>query len=62
VGDDVTWWKDRDKWMPGYGDDPVPQHDGEDEERIADEDIGDTADDSSDEFDDSEPPARGPDQ
>ena len=60
MADDVTWWKDRDEWMPG--DDPPPRGNSEEEHRIADEDIGDVADDHSDEFDDSQLPERGADE
>jgi hypothetical protein len=62
MGNDVTWWKDRDEWMPGSDDDPPPRLDSEDEHNVSDEDIGDVAHDNSDDTDDSGLPNRGPDE
>ena len=58
MGNDVRWWKDRDEWMPGPLDDPTPHHDADEEQQIADADIGDRANDSSADLDDSELPRR----
>lgn len=56
----AKWWKDRDKWMPVPVPNPPRHHDtDESEPDLPGEDIGDVADDDSDEFDDVEPPDRG---
>ena len=62
MGNDVTWWKDRDSWMPGVGSDPPPRTDTEEQERVPHEDIGEVADDDSDQLEDSSLPDRGPDR
>ena len=57
----VKWWKDRDKWIPGEPDNNPPRHndDSEEEQDLPGEDLGDVADDDSDNFDDVELPDRG---
>ena len=60
VGNDVTWWKDRDEWMPGS--DPPPRLNSEEEQDYPVEDAGDVSNDDSDEFDDSDLPEREPDR
>ena len=62
MGNDVTWWKDRDSWMPGSDFDPPPRLDSNEEEQMSHEDIGDVADDSSDDNDLIQLPDRGPDR
>lgn len=55
----VTWWKDRDKWLPGPDPDQPPKRfDHEDQPELPLEDAGDVADDNSDEFDDVTPSDR----
>lgn len=61
MGNDVTWWRDRDEWMPGIGHDPPPRAKHDEEEHTSHEDIGDVADDNPEEVDDSNLPDRGPD-
>ena len=61
MGNDITWWKDRDKWMPGVGNQPAPHRETDDDADLPHEDIGDVANDDSDELDDVELPDRGAD-
>ena len=60
VSNEITWWKDRDTWLPG-GDAPPPHHDGTEQQEMPTEDAGDVADDDSDDLDDLAVPSRGPD-
>jgi hypothetical protein len=60
MGNDVTWWKDRDQWMPGPDHEPT-RVDSDPAEQDGDEDVREVANDASDEFDVSELPDRGPD-
>lgn len=59
----AKWWKDRDNWVPEHliKIPPGHTHETEEERQSPTEDIGEVADDDSDEFDDVEPPDRGPD-
>ena len=59
MGNDVTWWKDRDEWMPDLGNESPPRLDSEEEQDFSVEDAGDVANDDSDEFDDSNLADRG---
>jgi hypothetical protein len=63
MGNDVHWWKDRDEWMPPFGNDTPPRLDSDDQSSELEtpvEDVGKVANDES--FgEDPELPDRGPD-
>ena len=59
--DAATWWKDRDKWLPGVGHEPPAPGQSDEDPDFPHEDIGDIADDDSEELDDEELPDRGAD-
>ena len=58
MANDITWWKDRDEWMPGRGDDPPAHSPSDKDPDLPQEDAGDVTDDSSGEFDDVDLPER----
>ena len=60
----VRWWKDPDGTLsdkPGSNSPPRHDYNRSEDQQLPAEDIGEVTDDNSDEFDDVEPPDRGPD-
>lgn len=58
MGNDVTWWKDRDTWMPDLAHDAPPALEPEEGQHGSDEDADDSNSNGADEFHDVEPPDR----
>ena len=52
MGNDITWWKDRDTWMPSGGNEPTLDGEADLQNELPIEDIGDVAHDESEDLDD----------